>query len=68
MDGREVKIPTLRKTRRIGHPEKLNQSLGVDVRKWYHPIVGLRQQKKRERVAQPLIWNFGVAGALAFDF
>lgn len=25
------------KTERVGHPEKLNQSLGDDVLKWYHP-------------------------------
>src|SRR6266705_4567696 len=38
---------------RVGHPEKLNQSLGVDVLEWYHAIVNARQQKKCERVGHP---------------
>jgi len=29
---------------RVGHPEKLNQFLGVDVLEWYHAIVNARQQ------------------------
>jgi hypothetical protein len=41
------------KPERVGHPEKLNQSPGVDVLEWYHPRVGARQHKKRERVGHP---------------
>jgi hypothetical protein len=41
------------KTERVGHPEKLNQSLGVDVLEWYHLIVSVRQQKRGERVGHP---------------
>jgi hypothetical protein len=41
------------KPERVGHPEKLNQSLGVDVLEWYHPIVRVSQQKKYERVGHP---------------
>jgi hypothetical protein len=40
-------------TERVGHPEKLSQSLGVDVLGWYHPIVRVRQQKKHEMVGHP---------------
>jgi len=44
------------KTERVGHPKKLNQSLGVDVLEWYHPIVSVRQQKRGERVGhQPFV-------------
>jgi hypothetical protein len=38
---------------RVGHPEKPNRSLGVDLLEWYHPTVSVRQQKKRERVGHP---------------
>jgi hypothetical protein len=41
------------KPERVGHPEKRNQSPGVDVLEWYHPRVGARQHKKRERVGHP---------------
>jgi hypothetical protein len=41
------------KTERVGHPEKRNQFLGVDVLEWYHAIVIARQQKKREWVGHP---------------
>jgi hypothetical protein len=40
-------------TERVGHPEKPDQSLGVDVLEWYHSTLRVRQQKKRERVIQP---------------
>jgi hypothetical protein len=33
------------KTERVGHPEKLNQSLGDDVLEWYHPSACRRQEK-----------------------
>jgi hypothetical protein len=41
------------KPERVGHPEKLNQSPGVDVLEWYHPQVRACQHKKRERVGHP---------------
>ena len=41
------------KSERVGHPEKPNQSLGVDVLEWYHATVRIRQQKKCERVGHP---------------
>jgi hypothetical protein len=41
------------KTERAGHPEKRNQSLGVDVLEWYYPIVRVRQQNKHLRVGHP---------------
>jgi hypothetical protein len=41
------------KTERVGHPEKPNQFLGVDVLEWYHATVRIRQQKKCERVGHP---------------
>ena len=47
--GHEMKVkskPRPFKTERVGHPEKLNQSLGVDVLEWYHPAVCVRQQKR----------------------
>jgi hypothetical protein len=33
---------------RVGHPEGLNQSLGVDVLEWYHPIVKTLSLKMRK--------------------
>jgi hypothetical protein len=50
---RERKTPTLPKTRSVGHPEKLNQSLGVDTLERNHSMISVRQQKKRERIAHP---------------
>jgi hypothetical protein len=44
---------------RVGHPENLNQSLGVDVLEWYHPIVRPRQQKKHKRVGHPPEAKYG---------
>ena len=47
------------KPERVGHPEKLNQSLGVDVPQWYHPNVICRQEENwgewatLERVCHP---------------
>jgi hypothetical protein len=52
--GRQEKSkPRPFKTERVGHPERLNQFLRVDVLEWYHPIVKARQQKKCERVRRP---------------
>src|SRR6266581_3189925 len=50
---KEKSKPRPFKTERVGHPERLNQSLGDDVLEWYHPIVNARQQKKCERVGHP---------------
>ncbi len=36
------------KAERVGHPEKLDQSLGVDVLEWYNPVVSVRQQEIRK--------------------
>lgn len=33
------------KTQRVGHPEKLSQSLGDDVLQWYHPCACCSQEK-----------------------
>jgi hypothetical protein len=52
-NGRKVKTPTLRKTRRVGDPEKPNQPLGVDIQTWHHPTMSVRQKEKRERVGHP---------------
>jgi RNA polymerase sigma factor (sigma-70 family) len=50
-NGGEVKTPTLA-NQRVGHPEKPNQSLSVDVLEWYHPTVSTRP-KKLKRVRHP---------------
>jgi hypothetical protein len=41
------------KAERVGHPERLNQFLGVDVLEWCHPTVRVCQFKTRERVGHP---------------
>jgi len=41
------------KTERVGHPEKQNQILGVDVLEWYHPIVRIRQQENTRKGVPP---------------
>jgi len=41
------------KTERVGHPEKLNQSIGGDVLKWYHHNVICRQEENLSRVGHP---------------
>jgi hypothetical protein len=51
----EKSIPRPFGNERVGHPEKLNQSLGDDVLEWYHPCTWCRQEKKRERVGHPPI-------------
>jgi hypothetical protein len=56
---KEKSKPRPFKPERVGHPEKLNQSPGVDVLEWYHPRVGARQHKKRERVGHPPDWVTG---------
>jgi hypothetical protein len=47
-----IKIQTLRKSRRVCHPEKQNQFLGVEVLEWYHPT-GMRRQEKNRKGAPP---------------
>ena len=37
--AQEKSKPRPFKPERVGHPEQRNQSLGVDVLKWYHPTV-----------------------------
>src|SRR5512141_487781 len=37
------------------HPERLDQSLHVDVLKWHHPIVRVRQREKREMVGHSAV-------------
>jgi len=32
-------------TERVGHPEKPNQFLGVDVLEWYDPVAHIRREK-----------------------
>jgi hypothetical protein len=51
--GTEPQNPDPFEAERVGHPEKPNQSLGVDVLEWYHPAVRVRQQEKHERVVHP---------------
>jgi hypothetical protein len=41
------------KHERVGHPEKQNQFLGVDVLEWYHPCVSYRQEKKPRQDGPP---------------
>jgi hypothetical protein len=41
-----TKTPTLPKSRRVGHPEKLNKSFGDYLLEWYNSILGIRQLKK----------------------
>jgi hypothetical protein len=41
------------KGERVGHPEKPNQFLGVDVLEWYHPAVRVHLQKKSGRMGHP---------------
>src|ERR1700730_7683771 len=43
-----MKTQPLRTPRRVGHTNRQNQSLGVDVLEWYHPIVPVRQRKMRK--------------------
>jgi hypothetical protein len=41
------------KPERVGHPENLNQSLGVDILEWYYPTVCLRQQQNTRKGVPP---------------
>jgi hypothetical protein len=36
-----------------GHPENLNQFLGIDVLEWYHPSVFVRQQENTRKGVPP---------------
>jgi hypothetical protein len=47
--GREGKTTDSSESR--GHPEKLSQSISVDVLEWYYSRATVRQQKWHERVA-----------------
>jgi hypothetical protein len=51
--GTEPQNPDPFEPERVGHPEKPNQFLGVDVLEWYHPAVRVRQREKHERVVHP---------------
>src|SRR5579863_10067895 len=42
-------LTLLFETERVEHPQKPNQSLGVDVLEWYDPTVRVRQQKKTRK-------------------
>jgi hypothetical protein len=46
--GRKLKTPAL-PNQRAGHPEKQNQSLGVNLLEWYDPNRGQSSTGKRER-------------------
>jgi hypothetical protein len=49
----EKSKPRPSKPERVGHPEELNQSLGVDVLQWYHPNVICRQVEDSRKGAPP---------------
>jgi hypothetical protein len=56
MERREHQNPDpFQKPRRVGHPEKLNQSLGDYLLKWYNPIVCVRQLKEAKGSATRLV-------------
>ena len=50
----EHKNPDPVETEKVGHTEKLNQLLCIDVLDWYHSTMQVRQQKKCERVGPVL--------------
>ena len=54
-EPQEKPIPRPLKPERVGRPEELNHSLGVEVLKWYHPGGCVHQLKKLERVGHPPI-------------
>ena len=55
--GRQEKSkPRPSKPERVGHPEKQNQFLSIDVLEWYHAVVRARQAEKRRRVGHPPIF------------
>ena len=53
---REKSKPRPFKTERVGHPEKPNRPLSVDLLGWYHPSVSVRQLKN-QRVGLPRVGN-----------
>ena len=58
--GHGEESPKLRpfKAERVGHPEKRNQSLGVDVLEWYHSNATRRQEEKSRTGGPPANgWN-----------
>jgi hypothetical protein len=42
IERRKDEKPDPFETERVGHPKRLNQSLGVDVLEWYYRIVPVR--------------------------
>ena len=55
--GPPTKTQTLRKSRRVCHPEKRNLLLRVDVLEWYHPSVIRRQEEKSRMDVPPATLN-----------
>ena len=55
--GHGTSTPRPFKTERVGHPEKLNRFLSVDVLEWYHPTVDCGQEEKKRKGAPPA--NYG---------
>jgi hypothetical protein len=55
MEAQRSQNPDPFKPERVGHPEKLNQSLGVDVPEWYHPNWMRRQEEKLRKGAPPAL-------------
>src|SRR5260221_6320661 len=58
---KEKSKPRPFKTERVGHPERLNQSLGVDVLEWYHLNVIGRQEENCARVGHPPVNSISTA-------
>ena len=55
MNRRKFKSPTLPKMGRIGHPEKPNQSLDVDILEWYHRFINACRKKIPERAGHSAV-------------
>ena len=53
MEGKRSQNPDPFKPKRVGHPEKPNQFLRVDVLEWYHLKVIRRQEEHWGRVGHP---------------
>jgi hypothetical protein len=60
MEAQRSQNPDPFKPERVGHPEKLNQSLGVDVPEWYHPNWMRRQEEKLRKGAPPAQGNIRI--------
>jgi len=50
---KEKSKPRPFKTERVGHPEKLNRFLRIDVLEWYHPCACCRQEEKTRKGGPP---------------